>query len=218
MEPCCTGRGLRLAVRACVLASRSTQYPAWNHAASVFKHFDEPGHAHFLTFSCYRRLPLLSKERTRTWFVRNLQLARVHFDFELWAWVIMPEHVHLLIRPRQPTYRMADILSGIKQPVGLAAINYLKKNALAFLPRLKERRRDRVRYHFWQPGPGIDRNLWETKAIHDIIEYIHWNPVHRGLVSRPEEWRWSSAADWAGSAEVLLRVDRTVPTDVVWEE
>ena len=57
----------------------------------------------------------------------------------------------------------------------------------------------------------MDRNLWETLAIHQAIEYIHLNPVRRGLVRRPEDWRWSSAADWMGKTDVPIRVNRTVP-------
>ena len=59
------------------------------------KHYDREGDAHFLTFSCCQRLALLSKDRTRQWFLDALDKGRVKHGFDLWAWVIMPEHVHL---------------------------------------------------------------------------------------------------------------------------
>lgn len=59
------------------------------------KHYDRERDAHFLTFSCYQRLALLSKDRTRQWFLDALDKGRVKHGFDLWAWVIMPEHVHL---------------------------------------------------------------------------------------------------------------------------
>jgi hypothetical protein len=62
--------------------------------------YDEPGQAPFLIFSCYRRLPLLSKDRSRRWFGDALAPARLKHGFELWAWVIMPQHVHLLVCPK----------------------------------------------------------------------------------------------------------------------
>ena len=96
------------------------------------KHCNEPGDAHFLTFSCYRRLPLLSKDRTRLWFVNSLAAARIKHMFDLWAWVIMPEHVHLLIWPRQPEYEIRGILSSIKQPVGTRAMAYLRRRGHVF--------------------------------------------------------------------------------------
>ena len=57
------------------------------------KHYDVFGDAHFLTFSCYHQIPLLSKDRTRLWFIEELNKARTKHQFDLWAWVIMPEHV-----------------------------------------------------------------------------------------------------------------------------
>ncbi len=178
------------------------------------QHFDLQGHAHFLTFSCYRRLPLLSKDRSRRWFIDALEQARRRCQFDLWAWVIMPEHVHLLLCPRLPMYRMGDILARIKRPVGVLAIEYLRRQTPRFLERLTVKHRGRTYHRFWQAGPGYDRNLWTPAAIHESIAYIHGNPVRRGLVDIPEAWPWSSAADWAGHVNPLIRVDRSVP---VWQ-
>jgi len=174
-------------------------------------HFDQFGHAHFLTFSCYRRLPLLSKDRTRRWFVDALRAARSKHHFDLWAWVLMPEHVHLVVWPRRAGYRMASILADVKRPVGQQAIAYLEEHHREFLERLTVRNRNRTYRRFWQAGPGQDRNIYDPAAAHEIIEYVHDNPVRRGLVSQPEDWPWSSAAEWAGRTGVVLNVDRTIP-------
>ena len=175
------------------------------------RHFDEPGHAHFLTFSCYRRMALLGKDRTRLWFVEALQNARTKHAFDLWAWGIMPEHVHLLIWPRRIEYRTKAMLADIKRPVGQLAVAWLRENTPEFLEKLTVRNRNRTYRRFWQAGPGQDRNVYEPAAAHTIIEYIHNNPVRRGLVRRAEDWPWSSARDWAGEEDVVLKVDRTVP-------
>src|SRR6476619_6870184 len=116
------------------------------------KHFDLPGHAHFLTFSCFRRITLLSKDLTRNWFVEALETARVKHQFDLWAWVIMPEHVHLLLRPRLPEYRVSGILASFKKSVGDRAIRYLKRHSPEFLGRLTVVNRNRTYHHFWQVG------------------------------------------------------------------
>ncbi len=175
------------------------------------KHYDLPGDAHFLTFSCYGRLPLLSKPRTCLWFIEALQAARTKHAFDLWAWVIMPEHVHLLLHPRTEPYRTASILASLKKPVGFRAIEYLRASAPAFLERLTVIHRNRTYHRFWQAGAGQDHNVHDPKTAHNIVEYIHGNPVRRGLVDRPEDWLWSSAADWAGVGNPMLRVDRTLP-------
>jgi len=176
------------------------------------QHFDEPGHAHFLTFSCYRRLPLLGKDRSRGWLIEAILAARRKHGFDLWAWVAMPEHVHLLVWPKQPDYRMQTILADIKRPVGQEAIAWLEANHPEFLEKLTVRNRNRTYRRFWQAGPGQDRNIFDPNAAHDIVEYIHTNPVQRGLVTLPEQWAWSSAANWAGKEDVPLKVDKTLPS------
>ena len=176
------------------------------------RHFDEAGHAHFLTFSCYRRMPLLDRDRSRQWLVDALTDAREKHGFDLWAFVIMPEHVHFLIRPRLPDYTTKSILADIKRPVGQKAVAWLCQNRPEFLDRLTIHNRNRNYHRFWQAGPGQDHNVYDPAAVHEIIEYIHNNPVRRGLVTRAEEWLWSSASDWATYEDVVLKIDRTVPT------
>ena len=109
------------------------------------KHYDVEGDAHLLTFSCYRRLPLLSRDRSRQWFLDALEKARTKHGFDLWAWVIMPEHVHLLIWPRQGDTKTDRILASIKKPVGYRAIQFLKQDAPGFLERLCPRASERSR-------------------------------------------------------------------------
>jgi REP element-mobilizing transposase RayT len=55
------------------------------------------GHLHFITFSCYRRLPLLSTTGARNVFVKALREIRERYEFSLVGYVVMPNHVHLLI-------------------------------------------------------------------------------------------------------------------------
>jgi putative transposase len=181
-----------------------------DHRKTV-RHFDLPGDAHFLTFSCYQRLPLLNKDRTRSWLIESIERARWKHSFDLWAWVIMPEHVHLLIYPRDAKYRVADILTSIKRPVGERAIAYLKDRRSNFIECLLVHTRTRSSYRFWQAGPVYDHNVDDPVVAHRIVDYIHENPIRRGLVARMDEWQWSSSRDWSGCDDVLLRVDRTLP-------
>ena len=77
----------------------------------------------------------------------------------------------------------AGALASIKKPVGYNAIQYLKEHAPGFLERLTVRNRNRTYHRFWQAGPGHDANLYDLKTIYNAIEYIHNNPVRRGLVA-----------------------------------
>lgn len=177
----------------------------------TMKHHEIEGHAHYLTFSCYHRYKLLSKDRTCQWFIDAVAAARINHDFHLWAWVIMPDHAHLLLWPQRKKYQMGPMLRSIKQPVGQKAISYLEQHAPRFLQKLTVINRNRTYRRFWQPGGGYDGNEDDPRAIHEIIEYIHNNPVRAGLVTRAIDWKWSSARDWAGIDCSILPVDRTVP-------
>src|SRR3954468_24189178 len=97
---------------------------------------NEAGHSHELTFTCYRRYRCLSAERTCRWLSESISAARKSHEFALWAFVFMPEHVHLIVWPRRPVYDMAAILQAIKEPVGRLAVGYLEEHAPEWLPRI----------------------------------------------------------------------------------
>jgi putative transposase len=170
---------------------------------------NEPGHAHFVTFSCWKRWPLLSKDRSRQWVIDSLNQSRKSLDIAIWAYVIMPDHVHLLILPRESGYEMRRILSGIKAPVSRSAKRYLQDTGdIEWLERLTAGHGDRKTFRSWQPGGGYDSNLFKLKTIRETIDYIHANPVRRGLVERPSDWKWSSAAAHEGLSPTPLSIDQ----------
>lgn len=170
--------------------------------------WNDPGHAHFLTYSCFRRLPLLTKDRSRRWVLDALEAARRKYDVAFWAYVIMPEHVHVLLCPRRPDYEMRSILVGLKRPVSDAARSYLEQREDdAWLARLTVEYPSRRVFRFWQAGGGFDRNITREKSVPAVVEYIHANPVRRGLVDRPTDWVWSSARFWEGCSDVPLEMD-----------
>jgi putative transposase len=174
----------------------------------VRKSFNEVGHAHELTFSCYQRLPLLSKDRSRKWFVGALNRAREQHAFLIWAYVIMPEHAHALIYPQRGNYDISKILQSVKQSVSRRAMIFLKREAPEWLEGLKVVWPDgRVEHRFWQQGGGYDRNMFEPKTVGASVEYLHNNPVRRKLVLRAVDWSWSSARWYAGMKDGPLAID-----------
>ena len=179
----------------------------WQQRAHRRRAFNEPGHAHELTFNCYRRFQFLKAERVCHWLADSIDDSRREHDFALWAYVFMPEHVHLLVFPRRPNYDMGQILKSIKEPVGRKAIAHLEEHASHWLPKITVRSGTRLVRRFWQAGGGYDRNLWEYQAILAAIEFIHQNPVRRNLIERAEDWRWSSAGWYAGIPLNSLRPD-----------
>ncbi len=163
------------------------------------------GHARFLTFSCYQRLPLLSNPDIRDPFAEQLFLARTRLDFKLIAWVVMPEHVHLLILPDQANASVPSVLSAIKRPFAAMVLARWRELEAPVLDRIRDRSGAE---RFWQAGGGYDRNIFSEGELREKIRYIHENPVRRGLVGREEDWVWSSARATRGLETRWPTIDR----------
>ena len=157
----------------------------------------EPGAARDLTFSCYHRLPLLNGDTIKGRFLENLERARTRLGFEVWAYVLMPEHVHLLVFPVAETCTVQCVLSAVKQPVARWALRHLRARRSPLLEKLEERYAGSpLRHRFWQRGGGYDRTLVSSEAIRNSVEYFHQNPVKRGLVKSALDWKWSSCRQY----------------------
>jgi putative transposase len=164
------------------------------------------GNAHELTFSCYKNQRFLSAERVCKYLVDSVIASREKHQFDLWAYVFMPNHVHLLICPRKPKYSISNILLSIKQPVSRKAVDYLKNNNPNGLKHLATSQIHRP-YRFWQKGGGYDRNITKVKTIIDSICYLHNNPVRKNLVETTDQWYYSSAADWQDLRQGPISID-----------
>jgi putative transposase len=177
------------------------------HQQRTIQHYNDPGHVHFLTFSCYQKLPLLNRNRTRHWLIEALINAKQKHKYGLWAYVIMPEHVHLIVLPLSPQYDISLFLKSLKQAVSRKAKHYLQLHDTTWLERLTVRRGSKFVFRFWQSGPGYDRNIHSEAELLEKTNYIHNNPVKRGLVKTAEEWEWSSAPWYLGKEHVHLPMD-----------
>jgi putative transposase len=176
------------------------------------RNYNEPGHAHVLTFSCYHGYQFLSAERTCQWLAEAIDAARRDLNFALWAYVFMPEHAHLIVWPKEPVYDIAHIRHAIKAPVARKSIQYLKDHSPDWLPRITRSRAGKTERLFWQSGGGYDRNLDSPPTLFKEIDYIHMNPVRKGLVEVAENWKWSSAAWFLGKPTTALIPD-PIPAD-----
>ena len=177
------------------------------------RNYNDPGHAHELTFSCYRGFKFLKAERTCLWLAEAIEDARKSLRFSLWAYVFMPEHVHLIVWPHDAQYDIAEIRKAIKAPVGRKAIQYLVAEAPDWIPKITRQRGQKTERLFWQSGGGYDRNVVTGATLLKMIDYIHLNPVRRGLVEKPEKWKWSSAAWYRDAVNVPLAMD---PIPAAW--
>ena len=147
------------------------------------------GTARFLTCSCFHKLPLFNNDKIKDRFVQHLGkvlLRQPHV--RLISWVVMPDHVHLIVFPELPD-AIPSFLKRLKHPFSRQVLNRWQKLNASVLPRLRDKSGE---HHFWQSGGGYDRNVIGDELIEKIC-YMHKNPIERGLAKTTVEWKWSSA-------------------------
>jgi putative transposase len=144
---------------------------------------------HFLTFSCYQRRALLTPVRSDL-LLEILERVRHRYRFVVLRYVVMPEHVHLLVSEPQ-----RETLSIAMQALRLGLVRKLQGSGVPRSRNTSETwgtpRSSLNPHRFWQTR-FYDFNVWTEKKRIEKLRYIHRNPVKRGLVSSPELWPWSS--------------------------
>jgi putative transposase len=157
------------------------------------KRLHHSGQAHFLTFSCYHRLPLFAEMQMENAFLGVLEQIRCRFEMRVFGYVVMPEHVHLLV----------------SEPAGklLSRAMQILKTTVTIQAR-QENKRAAGGPPFWQPR-YFDHNVRNHAGFVTQLRYIHRNPVKRGLCLAPEDWPWSSFRAWATGEIGAVEVETT---------
>jgi putative transposase len=169
------------------------------------RNYNVPGDAHELTFSTCRWLPLLSRPAARDLFITCLDKARKSGGFRIIAYVVMPNHVHLLVLPDGKP--VAQILTAVKSGFAKQLLRQLRASSARVLEGLRVIRRDGTSgFRVWQVGGGYDRNIFSPAAIKAAMEYLHANPVRSGLCETIVDWKWSSAR-WYYGLEPDFQID-----------
>lgn len=154
------------------------------------RRYEHRGDLRYLTCSCYRRLALFNNGAIKDHFVKHLVESQDALGFHVYAWVLMPEHFHLLTRPKKPSQTIEQILRRVKAGFAQSVINRWDKLHAPILKRVTDAN---GRRRFWQSGGGYDRNIYSEAELIEKIQYTHRNPVTRELVLQPSDWKWSSA-------------------------
>lgn len=160
---------------------------------------------HFITFSCYQRKPLLGSAYARNVFVKILAEVRKRHPFSLVGYVLMPEHVHLLVsEPARGT--PSKIVQVLKQRVSRVLRKKKTRSSTGQL-QLPFSEENSGPKRFWQRR-FYDFNVWSRGKMREKINYMHANPVTRKLVKHPKDWPWSSWSFYEKGQEGLIGMDR----------
>ena len=160
------------------------------------------GDLHFVTFSCHRRRPLLGTPRARDRFVAILNEVRSRFGFRLIGYVVMPEHVHLLMGEPK-TANPLKVLQVLKQKVS-SGLHPKTTKSFSELGGSEAHE-----LHFWQRR-FYDFNAWSSDKVREKLEYMHANPVKRELVEHPKDWPWSSWSHYENGEQGLIAIDSAI--------
>ncbi len=169
------------------------------------KHFDHDGRARFVTFCVHRRLPVLSNDVFRKDVINALSKVRDEAKIRLLAYVIMPEHVHMVFIP--PDFvKLGPLVGEIKRLSSRAILGRLRKSNSGLLGQLVAKRDLIERHVLWQRR-CYDHNIRAEESLWSKVAYCHNNPVTRGLAERPEGWIWSSYRWYKGMTDVPLELN-----------
>jgi putative transposase len=147
-------------------------------------------HLHFITCSCYRRLPFLRNPRKRDLLLEILNSVRETYQFSLVGYVIMPEHIHVLMS--EPKIGSpGTVMQVFKQRVSRALRVKARRRASMNQMLLWQAVPEKAPKSFWQRR-FYDFNVWTRRKRIEKLNYMHVNPVKRGLAAAPQLWLWSS--------------------------
>ncbi len=169
------------------------------------RHYDDWGTARLVTFSTNHRLPLLMEPGIASCVALEINAARRKYGFRLYGYVIMPEHVHLVLFPVEPVH-LGRLVGEIKSRSARESMRILRSADSASLSSLVATRGNRADYAFWLPR-CYDHNCRTQEDTIVKINYCHMNPVKRGLVTSPEAWRWSSYGSYMDEARTPIEID-----------
>ena len=156
---------------------------------------------HFITCTALHWLPVFTRPETTEIIFNSLRHLQ-NEGLKIYAYVILENHLHLIIQSQQ----LDKDIARFKSYTAKQLLLYLKQNRvknildqLAFYKKAHKSDRD---YQFWQEG--VHPELIQTETMmRQKIEYIHNNPVKRGYVDKAEYWRYSSARVYAGEPGLL---------------
>jgi putative transposase len=150
------------------------------------------GYLHFVTTSCYQRLPVLAAPARRDLFLRVLEQVRRRYRLVVVGYIVMPEHVHLLLsEPERDDLSL--VMQVLKQGFARRLLCQLRRSGNRSPSELSTLILNQQ--HVWQRR-FYDFVVWSAQKRQEKLHYMHQNPVRRGLVREPEQWRWSSARDY----------------------
>jgi putative transposase len=167
-------------------------------------------HAHFVTLTVIHWVDFFIRDEYREVFIKSIQYCQQHKGLEVYGYCIMSSHIHLIVRAGEKEL-LENVLRDLKRYTAKCFHDLLLSEQTNYESRkswlLKMfQDKDNKKFQFWQYG-NHPIGLWSDEVFYQKLNYIHLNPVAAGLVYQPEEWRYSSAIDYAGKQGLITLVE-----------
>ncbi len=158
-------------------------------------------YSHFITTSCYQRKQLLATTQSRDLLLEVIEQVRRRYYFVVVGYVIMPEHIHLLLTEPERG-NPSKVMQAVKQ--GFARRLLIKQRASNEARPGHSRNTALDDGHIWQ-ARFYDFVVFTEEKRAEKLRYMHNNPVKRGLVREPQQWKWSSCRHYEfGERRIVL--------------
>lgn len=166
----------------------------------------QPFQTHFITSTIVEWLPVFTTAASCDILVEAFAHYQARQQWSVYAWVILDNHFHAIVGAAD----LARTVAGFKSFTARRLLAQVDADGRGWL---------RDQWHFYRARhkTGSDHQVWQEgfhpqelssdEAMLQKIDYVHYNPVARGLVSAPEHWRYSSAHEWLPGARPVLRCD-----------
>ncbi len=179
---------------------------------SRIKKYNLENQIHFVTGCVYKKIELFDQyPMCAKMFLKSLDFYRTKLNYKLLAYVVMPEHYHFLIY-LSPETTISKIMMVVKGYTAKNIIDFLKEDNPTYLLKFKvpeskiKRFKDSI-YQIFQKD-NYDFNIHSEKKLFEKINYIHYNPVKRGLVEEPSQYLYSSAKNFENGPDSFITIDK----------
>ena len=171
--------------------------------------FYNPEGLYFISFAVVGWLDVFARNEYKDLFLESLEFCQKQKGLEIHAWCVMSSHVHLIFRSingQNPELLIGDLKRFTSRSIVKSIIENPRESRKEFLlnyfSKEAEKSSNVKHYQFWRHD-NKPIELWSNKVIQQKIDYVHNNPVEEGIVFRPEDYKYSSASDYAGKNGLL---------------
>ena len=171
--------------------------------------FYNPEGLYFISFAVVGWLDVFARNEYKDLFLESLEFCQKQKGLEIHAWCVMSSHVHLIFRSingQNPELLIGDLKRFTSRSIVKSIIENPSESRKEFLlnyfSKEAEKSSNVKHYQFWRHD-NKPIELWSNKVIQQKIDYVHNNPVEEGIVFRPEDYKYSSASDYAGKKGLL---------------